>query len=330
MEWEKESSETDLEDTSKNTEKEYDFREEWPQPPDGDPSDIRMDQKGIDYPLKFLKVHQLLDKDTAQELAKFIRKYHYELVDLNGGAGTCEMYPSNSFKYNWLKTHFADWLVPGIRSVLEELGRPKSFWSACWAAVYDKGMGITPHIHADADDIGNKNRDFISGTMFLDGPPNIGTLYGLEGPAKPWHHALPKSGECYWFPNYLIHAARKNPYDIPRVVLNFDIYPTDIEPPNDTRFADRFIFHDENSSAYYDAEDDPEFGQCKPKNWFGQGSHPEWVATCESQGIPVGPDVIPEKEEPDLRDWETYCKEENIDPSPLEPFLRVDETEKMV
>lgn len=271
------------------------------------------------YPAEFLRVQQLLNPETAKYFSDFIKKHHFDLLG-RGGAYTCEQHPSNFKRFNWLRTHLADWLVPGIQDTLDTLGRPRGFWSACWATIYEKGMGITSHSHAFIEDYDNPRRNFICGTLFLDGPPNIGTLYGLGGPGQPWHHQINTPGECVWFPNYLIHAAKQNPYDYPRTVISFDIYPDDVDPPSDPNNPTRFRYHEPNSSSYYDPDEDPEFGMCPQQNWFGEQSHPDWLQYTEANNIYPGP-LTRDGAEPDTRTWEQFVKDENLDIRPLAPRL---------
>ena len=279
--------------------------------------------KDLSYPRNFLKAEQVLSEDTAAFFAQKIRKWQHDLLGPEG-AYTCEDFPRNLYaRYNWLKTPFADWLIQPIRNTLEELGRPKSFTSQCWATIYRKGAGITPHMHSSEEDRDDENRNFLSFTLFLDGPTNVGTLWQLDGDDKPYTHRANTVGEWVWFENHLFHAAKKNPYSKERIILSADIYPTDIEAPHiDVDNPDRFVFHDENNEALWDIEDDPEAGNCDPNAKIDPELIDHWIA----MGIYQEEDrEYLLKGGPQQETWEEYCEKHGIDPSDISTELTDDD-----
>ena len=283
-----------------------------------------MASKDLSFPRRLLKTEQVLSETDARWFAEKIKKWHHELLGPEG-AYTCEEFPKNLYaRYNWLKTPFADWLIQPIRNTLEELGRPKSFTSQCWATIYRKGAGITPHMHSSVEDEADPNRNFLSFTLFLDGPTNVGTMWQLDGPDEPYTYRENKVGEWVWFENHLLHAAKKNPYSKERIILSADIYPTDIEqPPQDVNNPDRMVFHDENSASYWDINDDPEMKTCDPdyipdpemvEHWINQGIYPESDRERLLKPLPAQTET-----------WEEYCEKHDIDPSDISTELTEDD-----
>ena len=280
--------------------------------------------KDLSFPRKFLKAEQVLDEHSARIFAEKIREWHHDLLGPEG-AYNCEEFPSNLYsRYNWLKTPFADWLVQPIRNTLEELGRPKSFTSQCWATIYKKGQGITPHMHSAEEDVTDENRNFLSFTLFIDGPTNVGTMWQLDGMDKPYTHRPNKVGEWVWFENHLMHAAKKNPYSKERIILSADIYPTDIEqPPFNESQPDRFVFHDENAEQLWNIEDDPDSKECDPDvkpdpekidHWIAMGIYQEEDRETLLKGRPAQEET-----------WEEYCEKHGIDPSDISTELTEDD-----
>ena len=279
--------------------------------------------KDLSFPRTFLKTEQILSEADAQYFAEKIRLWQHDLLGPEG-AYSCEEFPRNLYsRYNWLKTPLADWLVPSIQSTLEEMGRPKSFTSQCWATIYRKGEGITPHMHSSVEDVEDENRNFLSFTLFLDGPTNVGTMWQLEGSDKPYTHRPNTIGEWVWFENHLFHAAKKNPYGRERIILSADIYPTDIEAPhtNETQ-PDRFVFHDENAEGYWDKDDDPEESTCDPdfvpdpeliEHWIQMGIYREEDREYLLKG------------NPQQETWEEYCDKHSINPSDISTELTEDD-----
>jgi len=278
--------------------------------------------KDLSYPRKLLKTEKVLSDDTAKYFAQKIKAWHHDLLGPEG-AYTCEEFPTNLYsRYNWLKTPLADWLVIPIRNTLEDLGRPRSFTSQCWATIYRKGAGITPHMHSSDLDVDNPNRNFLSFTLFLDGPTNVGTLWKLE--EEKYTYRQNKVGEWVWFENHMFHCAKKNPYSKERIILSADIYPTDIEqPPVDERNPNRFVFHDENSNELWDISDNPEAGECGPT----KAPDPELIEHWIGMGIyqPEDREFLMKGNQQKNETWSEYCEKNNIDPSAISTELTEDD-----
>lgn len=277
--------------------------------------------KDLSFPRSLLKTEQILSEDTAKYFAEKIKDWHHDLLGPEG-AYTCEAFPKNLYsRYNWLKTPFADWLIEPIRNTLEELGRPRSFTSQCWATIYRKGAGITPHMHSSEEDEADPNRNFLSFTLFLDGPTNVGTLWQLE--EGKYTYRENKIGEWVWFENHLFHCAKKNPYSKERIILSADIYPTDIEqPPADDANPDRLVFHDENAVGLWNIEDDPDTRECVNKE-----PDPDQIEHWIQLGIyqPEDRERLLKPREDTSETWDEYCEKHNIDPSTISTELTEDD-----
>ena len=105
--------------------------------------------------------------------------------------------------HNYLNTPCADILIPKIKNLFGD-----EIIVQCWANIFRKGEGILPHNHG---------RNFISGNIFLDGDPSVGTWYGNE-------KVINKIGELTYFNSEMVHHVDKNPFDIIRVSMAMDIH----------------------------------------------------------------------------------------------------------
>ena len=108
--------------------------------------------------------------------------------------------------FNYLYHEPGKILVPKFRELFGEVT------IQCWANTFRKGEGIRMHQHGM-----RKDRQFISGNIFIDGPEHIGTIYNGE-----WKKS--KRGTFAYFSSNVPHAVAKNTSDQVRISMAVDVY----------------------------------------------------------------------------------------------------------
>ena len=105
-----------------------------------------------------------------------------------------------------------------------------------WTNLHKKGDWCHNHIHTNS---------MISGVLFLDTPPNTGE-FCLKTPGSSGsrlftsvftfnykksniynnetYRVIPRTGQCLFFPSYMVHYVTANPQDLERWTVSFNFF----------------------------------------------------------------------------------------------------------